>query len=88
MKLLKLWHETGSVTPRPVGGRRHAKLAPYLDYLIQEVEAQPDVTMPELARRLASEHGVTAAPASLSRVLCQAGFTYKKSASGSGARTR
>jgi transposase len=88
VKLLQLWQETGSVTPRPVGGRRHAKLAPYLDYLIREVEAQPDVTMPELARRLASEHGVSAAPASLSRVLCQAGFTYKKSAAGGGARAR
>lgn len=74
--------------PRPVGGRRHAKLAPYLDYLIREVEAQPDVTMPELAHRLSETHGVTAAPASLSRVLCRAGFTYKKSAAGVGARTR
>jgi len=61
--LLRLWPETGSVTPRPVGGQRHVELAPYLAYLLREVEAQPDVTMPELARRPASEHSVAAAPA-------------------------
>jgi len=71
VKLLKLWQKTGSVTPRPAGGRRHAKLARHLDYLIRNVEARPEVTMPELARRLASERGVTVALASLSRVLCQ-----------------
>ena len=48
----------------------------------------PDITMPELAARLQAEHGVTASPASLSRVLCAAGFTYKKSPDGLGARSR
>jgi transposase len=34
--------------------------------------------MPELAAALAAERGVKASPASLSRFLCRAGFTYKK----------
>src|SRR3954451_1508388 len=34
--------------------------------------------MPELARALQVERDVIASPASLSRVLCHAGFTYKK----------
>jgi hypothetical protein len=34
--------------------------------------------MPELAARLLEEHGVMAAPAALSRLLCGHGFTYKK----------
>jgi transposase len=34
--------------------------------------------MPELAAVLAAERGVQASPASLSRLLCRAGFTYKK----------
>jgi hypothetical protein len=34
--------------------------------------------MPELARVLLAEHGVTADPSTLSNMLCAAGFTYKK----------
>jgi transposase len=44
--------------------------------------------MPELAERLLAQRGVGAHPASLSRLLCQAGFTYKKTADGGGVRTR
>jgi transposase len=44
--------------------------------------------MPELAARLLDEHGVSAAPATLSRLLCRRGFTYKKSPDGRGVRTR
>jgi len=80
---------TGTTTPdvqgRPPGP---GKLSAYQAYLIGEVEAEPDITMPELGRRPEAEHGVIVSPASLSRVLCQAGFTYKKTADGLGMRTR
>jgi len=42
------------------------------------VEAAPDITMPELAAKLAAEKAVTAHPASLSRVLLKAGLSFKK----------
>jgi hypothetical protein len=42
------------------------------------VEEKPDITMPELADRLHREHDVTATPSALSRLLCRAGWTYKK----------
>ena len=79
----------GSPQPRKQG-RPAGKgpLARYLDYLIAVVEAEPDITMPELAARLHAERGVTAAWASLSKLLCRAGFTYKKTADGVGMRTR
>jgi len=70
---------------RPAG---KGPLVTHLDYLIGAVEAEPDITMPELAARLQAERGVTAAWASLSRLLCRAGFTYKKTADGIGMRTR
>ena len=70
---------------RPAG---KGPLADHLDYLINAVEAVPDITMPELAERLLAERGVTAAWASLSKILCRAGFTYKKTADGVGMRTR
>src|SRR5215211_4785597 len=63
-KLLKRMDTTGSAQPA-----RHQA------FLIARVEAQPDITMPELARALQAECGVIASPASLSRVLCTAGFT-------------
>jgi transposase len=70
---------------RPLG---KGPLAQHLDYLIAVVEAEPDITMPELAARLQAERAVTAAWASLSKLLCRAGFTYKKTADGVGMRTR
>ena len=89
IKLVK--HQERSGSPAPVRqGRPHGsgKLVPYEAFLIQEVEAKPDITMPDLAARLLEEHGVAAAPAMLSRLLCRLGFTYKKSPDGSGVRTR
>lgn len=70
---------------RPAG---KGPLSDHLDYLIAQVEAAPDVTMPELAERLMGKCGIAADPASLSRVLCRAGFTYKKTVDGLGVRSR
>jgi transposase len=79
----------GSPKPRKQG-RPAGKgpLTEHLDYLIAVVEDTPDITMPELAVRLHAERGVTAAWASLSKLLCRAGFTYKKTADGVGMRAR
>ena len=79
----------GSPAPRKQG-RPAGKgpLAAHLEYLIAVVEAVPDITLPELAARLQTERGVLAATASLSKLLCRAGFTYKKTADGIGMRTR
>lgn len=89
VKLLARYRSTGSASParvgRPSGG---GKLSDHVSFLVTEVEAQPDVTMPELARKLAAERGLTVHPASISRVLCQAGYTYKKNSDGLGMRTR
>ena len=80
---------TGSVLParqgRPPGG---GKLAAHMAMVICWVEAQPDITLSELAARLQAAKGVKAHPASLSRALLAAGFTYKKNTDGIGMRTR
>ena len=70
---------------RPCG---KGPLLEHLAFLVAAVEATPDMTMPELAGRLLSERGVRANPASLSRLLCRAGFTYKKTADGVGVHAR
>jgi transposase len=89
VKLLQRVEATGSPAParqgRPRGG---GKLARHRDFLIERVRARTDITMPELAEVLMKERGVEADPSSLSRMLCRAGFSYKKSADGLGARSR
>ncbi len=80
---------TGSIAPRPQGKPKGSgRLALYRDFLIARVLETPDITMPELARVLLAEHGVTADPSTLSKMLCAAGFTYKKSTAGGGTGTR
>jgi transposase len=79
IKLVRRTRRLGSPAPdrqgRPPG---RGKLVGYEAFLIQTVEAEPAITMPELAARLLEEHGIVAASAMLSRFLCRRGFTYKK----------
>jgi transposase len=89
VKLMQRVAASGSCDPgrqgRPPG---KGKLAPYTTFLIDIVEAEPDITMPELCARLIEAHAVSVDPAALSRFLCRHGFTYKKSSDGHGARSR
>ena len=89
VKLVDRVSRTGSTEParqgRPPGG---GKLAPHLELLLEWVDAEPDITMPELAAKLLVERAVTAHPASLSRVLLQAGLSFKKKPAGFGGRAR
>jgi transposase len=89
VRLQKRLETTGSVAAdamgRPVGS---GKLGPYRDRIVAKVEEQPDITMPDLAAWLLSQHGMKADPSNLSKLLCRAGFSYKKNAAGLGARTR
>lgn len=89
VRLAQRMKETGSLAPsrqgRPPGG---GKLAPYRDLLIGWVEAERDISMPELAARLLEEKQVVVDPASLSRFLCAAGYSFKKNAAGERSRSR
>ena len=89
VKLAQRVARTGSTAParkgRPVGG---GKLAEHMASLMAWVEAEPDITMPELSAKLAAKSGIKAHPASLSRALCKAGYSFKKIASGIGVRSR
>ncbi|MEZ5897635.1 MAG: IS630 family transposase [Parvularculaceae bacterium] len=79
VRLMARYAATGSVKParqgRPKGS---GKLGPHRDFLIERVREKPDITMPELAAVLETARGVTAHPSCLSKLLCAAGFTYKK----------
>jgi transposase len=78
VNLIKLHRATGSVAPRPVGGRRHGKLDQAEAFLLGLVAKRPDITMPELAAVLFDEKAIKAAPQSLSRWLIKKGLSFKK----------
>lgn len=86
VNLMKTWRTTGSLVPKPVGGRRHAKLEPHRGFLLARVSEQHDITMPELAAELATATGVQVAPASLCRWFIRNGYRFKKNSAGQ--RTR
>ena len=64
---------------RPAG---QDKLAAHMAFLVETVEARPDITMPELAAELEGQSGVRADPSSLSRVLRKTGYSAKETADG------
>ena len=71
--------QTGSLEPSrrgpaPGGG----KLGPYRNLIVARVEEKPDITMPDLAAWLLEREGISVGPSNLSKLLCKAGFTYKK----------
>lgn len=89
VRLKQRMDRTGSIEPSRRGRRPDSgKLGPLRDAIIAKVEAQPDITMPDLATWLVAQHDVSADPSNLSKLLCRAGFTFKKNADGSGTRTR
>jgi transposase len=45
VRLMRAFRTTGSLAPRPSGGRRHAKLDPHRAFLIARSEEKADITM-------------------------------------------
>ena len=85
--LMRNYRRTGSLAPKPGGGRRHSKLDPHRAFLLGRVAQKEDITMPELAAELAAATGIQAAPASLSRWFIRIGYSFKKNAAGQRARS-
>jgi len=87
VNLMKAVRTRGSFAPKPLGGRRHAKLEPHRSFLLAQIVEKADITMPELAAELAAATGETVDPASLSRWLIRAGYRFKKKSAGKRARS-
>ena len=82
VNLMTAYRMRGSLVPKPVGGRRHAKLDPHRAFLLSRLAEKNDITMPELAGELEAHCGTRADPASLSRWLIRNGYRYKKNSAG------
>ena len=83
---MKAYRMTGRLTPKPGGGRRHAKLDPHRAFLLARVAEKDDITMPELTAELVAATCTRADPASIWRWLIRNGYRFKKNAAGQ--RTR
>jgi transposase len=70
----------GNVTPKPQGrpAGKYGKLVPHIDFLLETVQAAPDMTLQELTAALEAATGVSAHFTSIDRVLRRAGWSYKK----------
>ena len=80
INLMTALRERGELSPKPQGGRRHAKLEPHRAFLLQRVAEKDDITMPELATDLLAQSGVKVDPSSLSHWLIRNGLSFKKKA--------
>ena len=86
VNLMTAYRRTGSVAPKPGGGRRHAKLDPHRAFILGRIAGKNDITMPELAADLVTATGTKADPSSLSHWLIRNGYRFEKNAAGQ--RTR
>lgn len=88
VRVMSRYEATGSIEPakqgRPPGS---GKLGPHREFLLAQVDRKPDITMPELAAVLEAERDLKVDPSNLSKFLIAQGYSYKKNASGQGART-
>lgn len=70
---------TGKARAAPQGRPRgNGKLDPHRLFLIELIDQDGDMTMPELAGARAEATGVQAHPDAIGRFLRKLGFTYKK----------
>ena len=79
VRIMQRRRRTGSVAPALQGRPRQSKLDVVSGFLKGQIDAAPDITMPELATVLFERHEIRATPAMLSRHLIhRLGYTYKK----------
>jgi transposase len=79
--------DRGSVAPKPQGRApgTAGKLAAHMDFLLERVKSEPDITLQELADALSEARGVEVQLSSIHRALIRAKYSYKKRAGGAGA---
>lgn len=72
------YRETGETVARKQGQPSRSKLDPHAEFILDLIEATPDITLAEIGERLAREHGVRVVPSTVWMFLAKRGITYKK----------
>lgn len=79
IKWVHRWRQTGSCRPRPQGGdKRSHYIEAHAPELLALVEAQPDITLSEIADHLADRHGLRVALSTVWRFFDRHNVTFKK----------
>jgi len=82
---VRRWRETGSVAARPMGGDHRSALTGERDWILERIEAMPDLTLEELRAEL-KERGVIVGYGTVWRFFEREDVTVKKNRAGG--RTR
>jgi transposase len=78
IKLMQRVRATGSAAPARYGGHRRPSLEPHESALRRLVEAEPDITLAELQRKVEHRVGVVAGLSTLHNTLRRLGLRRKK----------
>ena len=71
--------ETGSCAARPTGGdHKSGSIEAHKDWILAQVEAEPDATLEEIRARLHDTHGLAKSVSCLWRFFARHGVTFKK----------
>lgn len=70
--------KTGSVSPKPRGGKSRSPLEPHTDWLLKLVGEEPDLTLHELEHRIAEGLGLVTTEKSIRRFFKRHGVSFKK----------
>jgi transposase len=74
----KLHELTGSLAPKPRGGRSRSPLAPLTDWLLALITAEPDLTLDAIAKQVFETHGVKTSTSSVDRFYARHKISFKK----------
>ena len=77
VKLMQRWRQQGTLTARPMGGRKPQRLAAHGERVRALIAGEPDLTIDALQRRL-GEEGIAASRSAVGRTLLALGLTRKK----------
>lgn len=72
------WRDTGSFEPRRQGNQGGSVLDIHKQFLLDLIEATPDISLSEMAERLAVEQSLRVDPTTIWYFLRRCGITYKK----------
>jgi transposase len=75
---VRLKRATGDVRPKPQGSGTGSVLDPHAAFILGLIEADRDITLSEIADRLAAECGLRVVPSTIWYWLDRRGITFKK----------
>ena len=78
IRWVELHEETGSVRPRPRGGKSRSPLEPHAPWLLGLIANEPDLTLAEIVERVLQILGVHTTDSSFDRFFKRHGLSFKK----------